>query len=726
MNTSADEHLIHIHPTASEDHSRVLKHGETFVVCDRFGDIQPAETGDRGLYHEGTRHLSHLVLRINGVRPLLLSSGITADNAALVVDMTNPELPGDEGGLCPQDTIHLLRSKLLFGAACYERLEVANYGMTSAAVSLSWEFDADFRDVFEVRGTSRRRRGRYLPNDVADDVVELRYGGLDGRVRGTTLRFDPPPSSLDEERAVFWLFLGPGETRAMELSMSCAADSPGGIGATALTFAAARSGSQEEAATAEGEWARVTTSNDQFNEWLDRSAADIRMMGTETPSGPYVYAGVPWYSAPFGRDGIVTALETLTYQPALSAGVLRYLAATQATAADPASDAEPGKILHEARGGEMAALGEIPFARYYGSVDATPLFIVLADAYARRTGDHALIDALWPNLCAALDWIDGSGDPDGDGFVEYHASTERGLVNQGWKDSYDSVFHADGAVAEGPIALCEVQGYAFAARRAMARLARIRGDRVLAREQDRRAARLRRRFDDAFWDADLGAYALALDGNKRPCLVETSNPGHGLFSGIVPPARAARLARLLLDPRLFSGWGVRTLAQGTARFNPMSYHNGSVWPHDNALIAGGLSAYGFRAEAMTILHAQFDAVRHLDLKRMPELFCGFDRREGQGPTQYPVACLPQAWAAGAVFMLLDACLGLRIDAATRTLHVAEPALPSFLDDLTITGLEVADARADIRLQRAGTRVEVALTRATGPVALVIDEPSAGP
>ncbi|MFN8584079.1 MAG: glycogen debranching N-terminal domain-containing protein [Dehalococcoidia bacterium] len=719
--TSSDEHLIHIRSTASDDRSRVLKHGDTFAVCNRFGDIQPVETGDRGLYHDGTRHLSHLVLRISGVRPLLLSSGITSDNATLMVDMTNPELPGDEGGLCPQDTLHLLRSKLIYGAACHERLEVVNYGMTPAAFTLTWEFDADFRDVFEVRGATRLRRGRFLPPEVTADIAELRYRGLDERVRSTSLHFDPPPSTLDEERAVFWLSLAPGEAHAIELTITCGAESALSTGPRApLTFAAARSESHQEAAVAARQWAQITSSNDQFNEWLTRSASDLRMMATDMPTGPYVYAGVPWFSSPFGRDGIITALETLTWHPALSAGVLRYLAATQATEVDAAHDAEPGKILHEARDGEMAILGEVPFRRYYGSVDATPLFVVLAEAYLCRTGDRALIDELWPHLLAALSWIEGPGDLDGDGFLEYRAASEHGLQNQGWKDSNDSVFHANGALANGPIALCEVQGYAFAARLAIARLARLRGERALAREQERRAAALRRRFDEAFWSNRLDGYALALDGDKRPCLVETSNPGHGLFTGIVRAARATAVAQSMLHADLFSGWGIRTLAETAPRFNPMSYHNGSVWPHDNALIARGLSAYGFRSEAMRIFQAQFDAARHMELRRMPELFCGFERRDGQGPTQYPVACLPQSWAAGAVFMLLDACLGLRVDAATRTIRFAQPALPPFLDDLTITGLEVGDARADVRLQRDHARVQVALTRATGPVGLVIE------
>lgn len=722
MTTSPDEHLIHIRSTASDDRSRVLKHGDTFGVFNRFGDIQPVETGDRGLYHEGTRFLSHLVLRIDGVRPLLLSSSITADNATLIVDLTNPELPPNEDGQSLQDTLHLLRSKLIYDGACHERLDVANYGMTRARFALTWEFGADFRDVFEVRGSERERRGRQLSSVLTETGVDLRYEGLDHCVRTTSLRFSPAPTTLDEAHAAFGVSIEPGRSSGIEVTVTCQLEpqQPPVPSQKPRSYADARRDSHSEASTANRQWAQVTTSNDQFNEWLTRSAADLRMMATETETGPYIYAGVPWFSAPFGRDGIITALETLTFNPSLSEGVLRYLAATQATTFDSQHDAEPGKILHEARGGEMAALHEIPFGRYYGSVDATPLFLVLADAYVRRTGDEALIAELWPNLLAALDWIEGPGDFDGDGFLEYRPSSEHGLVNQGWKDSNDSVFHADGALATGAIALCEVQGYVFAAHLAMARLAATRGDHAFARSQRRRAARLRRQFEVHFWDAALGTYALALDGDKRPCAVTTSNAGHTLFSGIARRDRVAPLVQSLLRADLFSGWGVRTLSASAPRFNPMSYHNGSVWPHDNALIARGLGAYGYRAEAMRILAAQFDAARHMDLKRMPELFCGFERRDGQGPTQYPVACMPQSWAAGSVFMLLDACLGLHVDASTRSIHFAEPALPAFLDEVTITGLEVGDARADVRLHRDRSRVQVALTRATGPVGLVIE------
>jgi glycogen debranching enzyme len=724
MTTSRDEHLIHIRSNASDDRSRVLKHGETFGIFDRFGDIPPIESGDRGLYHEGTRFLSHFMFRLAGVRPLLLNSSITADNCMLVVDLTNPELPPPyQDEVIPQDTLHVVRSKMLHDQSCFERIEISNYGTTAAAFSLSWDFGADFGDIFEVRGIERALRGTAEAPSVTEASVELSYRGLDDMWRHTRLSFDPAPVALTEEGARFDLTLGPAETQAFEVVVRCSVSEPGARTTPfrAPTFEQASHRATEELDAARREWATISTSNPSFNDWLARSGADLRMMVTQTDSGPYIYAGVPWFSAPFGRDGIIAALESLTVSPALSAGVLRYLAATQASEFDPQRDAEPGKVLHEARGGEMAALGEIPFQQYYGSVDATPLFLVLANAYHQRTGDDALIDEIWPNLLAALVWIERFGDVDKDGFVEYAPSAEHGLVNQGWKDSHDSIFHGDGRLARSPIALVEVQGYVFAARLAMAQLAASRGEGELARTQRREAASLRRRFDSQFWSSALNSYVVALDADKAPCEIRTSNAGHALFTGIARRRRAVQLAQSLFDTDMFSGWGIRTLSSTAPRFNPMSYHNGSIWPHDNALIASGLSRYGYNLQAVRLLSAMFDVAQHMDLKRMPELFCGFARREGQGPTQYPVACLPQSWAAGALFMLLDACLGLSIDGPSQTIRLMQPALPGFIDQLTIEGLSVGNAEVDIQLQRKDGSVQVALARSTGTVDLLLQQ-----
>jgi glycogen debranching enzyme len=375
----------------------------------------------------------------------------------------------------------------------------------------------------------------------------------------------------------------------------------------------------------------ITSSNDIFNESVRRSISDLYMLMTDTAEGPYPYAGVPWFSAVFGRDAIVTALETLWLDPEIARGVLRFLAANQADGFDAASDAEPGKILHELRHGEMAELGEVPFRRYYGTIDATPMYVMLAAAYLERTRDLQTLRALWPNIERALSWIDTYGDRDGDGFVEYGRHTMDGLLNQGWKDSHDSISHSDGRLARGPIALAEVQAYVYGAWTAAAAIARSLGDSSRAAELDARAERLRHRFDEAFFDEQLGTYVLALDGDKQPCRVRTSNAGHALFTGIAYPERAITVSRSLMARSSFSGWGIRTLDAGETRYNPMSYHNGSVWPHDNAMIAAGFARYGLREEATRLFEGLFSASIYTDLRRLPELFCGFARQRNQGP-----------------------------------------------------------------------------------------------
>jgi glycogen debranching enzyme len=427
---------------------------------------------------------------------------------------------------------------------------------------------------------------------------------------------------------------------------------------------------------------------------------------------------VPGFSATFGRDGIIAALEMLWLEPRLARGVLSYLAATQASEVDDAAEAEPGKILHERRLGEMANLGEVPFARYYGSIDSTPLFVLLAARYYSRTGDRPTIERLWPHIERALHWIDSYGDCDGDGYVEYARRNEKGLVNQGWKDSYDPIFHADGRLAAPPIALCEVQAYVHAAKCGAAMLARMLGQESRAVALEEAAADLYRRFNRDFWCEELGFYALALDGEKKPCRVRTSNAGHALFGGIVPDERVARLAEGLNGNEMFSGWGIRTVAISERRYNPMSYHNGSVWPHDNAVIAQGFQRYGLRRESARLLGALFGAASYFELKRLPELFCGFPRQRERGPTLYPVACSPQAWAAGALFSLVQSCLGLEFELATRTIRFRKPQLPSFLSRITLRNLELLGAQVDVSIRGQGADVALSILKRRGDVQVV--------
>ena len=710
-----DHYYILATTSRADERTRVLKDGDTFAVCDPYGDVLPFGMGEQGLYHEGTRYLSRLELRLGKVRPLLLSSTVRENNDLFPVDLTNPDLELDDGVMLPRGLLHIFRAKLLWDGRCFEHLRLSNHGLAPIRVTLLFRFDADFADIFEVRGTKRAARGLYLEPTIDNGTVVLAYHGLDGVQRRTRLIFNPPPADLSGEGARFELRLPSQETEVIDLTIVCEGDQQE---RPAVSYEDAL----VTVTRTPGEWraaqCRIETSNESFNDWLSRSLADLDMMMTQTPHGPYPYAGVPWFSTPFGRDGILTALEMLVIDPRVARGVLSYLAHKQATGIVPEQDAEPGKILHETRSGEMAALGEIPFGLYYGSVDSTPLFVVLAGAYYERTADLDFVRALWPSVERALQWMDNHGDPDGDGFVEYARRTPRGLAQQGWKDSQDSVFHADGEFADGPIALCEVQGYVYAAKRGAAEMAAALGLDDRAQDLRQQAERLRQQFEKAFWSEDLSTYALALDGDKRPCRVRSSNAGHCLFSGIADLERARRTALTLLSPESFSGWGIRTLAASERRYNPMSYHNGSVWPHDNALIAAGFSRYGLGEMAVRTMTGLFDASLFVEMHRLPELFCGFKRRPGEGPTLYPVACAPQSWAAAAVFMLIQSALGLHIDAPRRRVVFTRPLLPAYLERVSLSNVGVGQGSVDLVLERHGDDVTVGVARRQGHIEIL--------
>lgn len=696
---------------------RTLKQNDLFGVFDKQGDCRGGEDGPDGLFYRDTRFLSGLSMRIGGMDPLLLGSVVLDDNGAMVVDLANADFHDGDGSIWLQrDSIHASRVKFLCGATCYERIRVRRFNRIERPIALEIGFDADFADLFEVRGERRPRRGTLSVARLDARGVRFTYAGLDGLERSTTVHFDPAPDQLDERSARWDMDLDAADRFSLVMKIACAIEGPGAEPPHMLS--AYRTARRVTNGRARGR-ASVTSSNELFNMVVDRAESDIDMLLTDTEYGPYPYAGIPWYSTIFGRDGIITAMELLWIAPDIAKGVLNALALTQAIETDEAADAQPGKILHEMRGGEMARLGEVPFRRYYGSVDATPLFVMLAGQYLKRSGDLPTIRAIWPNVKAALDWIDGPGDRDGDGFVEYQRMTAKGLVNQGWKDSVDSIFHADGHSAEGPIALCEVQAYVFAAKAGAAAIARALGESDHAEALERQAEAMRQRFEDRFWLDDLSCYALALDGAKQPCRVLSSNAGHALFAGIAAPDRAARLARLLTGRSFFSGWGVRTIAAGQPRYNPMSYHNGSVWPHDNALIAMGLARYGHQAEVLKILEGLTEAAVYDEFRRLPELFCGFSRRKKRGPTAYPVACSPQAWAAAAPFALVAAATGLDLDHARGSVRLVNPTLPPFLETLMLKDLTVAGSQLDLALSRAALDVTTAVTRRHGKARLII-------
>src|SRR6266480_3855154 len=580
---------------------RTLKYGDTFIVVDSHGDIGASPGGTDGLFFCDTRFLSHLELLLNGMQPLLLGSNVRDDNTQLTVDLTNPDIYFDQHRILPKDTVHVVRTIFLWRNTAYQRFAVRNYGDDAIDLRLTILFDSDFADLFEVRGLHRTKHGHVGHGFKAGRAV-LTYGGLDGKQRQTELNFDPQPMELTATSAAYAIHLPPKAAKAMFVTVGCGSPAP----PRPVPFLRGLRKAHRELRSSAQNASTIVSSNDIFNEIVCRSMADLYMLMTDTPEGRYPYAGIPWYSTTFGRDGLITALQMLWIDPRIARGVLRRLAFYQATSIDQLADAEPGKILHEMRGGEMAALREVPFAQYYGSVDATPLSVLLAGLYVERTGDEETLAELWPSIEAALGWINGPGDPDRDGFVEYRPASEQGLANQGWKDSYDAIFHADGRLAEGHIALAEVQGYVYAARRLAARCASRLGKSQMAEELEIEARQLAERFEEAFWCDDLGTYALALDGAKQPCRVRTSNAGQLLFSGMVREDRARLVAADLMRPHFFTGWGIRTVALGEPRYNPMSYHDGSIWPHDNALIALGFARYGLKHSVAHLFKGLFE------------------------------------------------------------------------------------------------------------------------
>ena len=736
----ANQYYVLANSVLADHDTRVLKQGETFAVFDPYGDVNSALNSEAGIFHRGTRYLSRSEFCISQAqRPLLLNSTLRDDNGLLKVEMTNPEMEagatrsgkiGHRSEFALQKgSIHIQREKFLLDDQCHERVSIENFSAREIHLEVVFTVDADFADIFEVRGNQRALRGTRGPISTSATGVRMSYTGLDRVRRTTSISIHDTPAEIcgiSSGGVQFRIPLHIQSKRSVqfliEITFSEGVSERVAASDDTCHFRAGLTRVKDLHNLGKSRFCQVKTSNERFESWLQRSTDDLVMMTTETPEGHlYPYAGIPWFCAAFGRDGIITALECLWANPELSKGVLQLLADTQAKEKNPAQDATPGKIIHEVRFGEMAALKEIPFGKYYGSIDSTPLFVCLAGAYFTRTGDLGLIESIWTELELALNWMEHYGDSDQDGFIEYQRENADGLVQQGWKDSHDSIFHENGEDAVGPIALAEVQGYCYMAYVEGARLAHATGRDTLVSTFSKKAEQLKIRFDQKFWLEDLGTYALALDGKKNPCRVASSNAGQCLFTGIVRPERAAQLVKTLMGPESFSGWGIRTVATSAARYNPMSYHNGSVWPHDTALVALGMAKMGFKVEAERIFNGLFRSANYMSLYRMPEVYCGFIKRDGEAPTLYPNACSPQAWAAGAVYMLLQALLGLQISAEDKHVRFCKPRLPESLESVKLSGLRVGDANLDLVVQNYHSDVSVQIVRRSGDVSVTVEK-----
>ena len=681
-----------------------IKHDRLFLLTDQQGNIAPPGNCSLGLFEDDTRILSHYEIRAAGTPQARLSTQIVQPYLAQIdLAVTDHAFGGNSWD--PKHAIFLKR-ELILEDSLIERLTLTNYLIRPIDYWLELHVGCDFADIFEVRGWKREHRGEYFQPSVSSNAIGFAYRGRDGQRIDSQIQFRVTPNAI-EAHCARWAFpLEPGVPVQLEWEVR-------GTHSRSVPLVVDGHAFEERGTRLTSEYERWRSRCSKwksdvevFDATLTRATDDLRSLFIGAKGDEVISAGIPWYSTAFGRDSIIASLETLALNPRIALDTLSYLARHQGTKENPYTEEQPGKIMHELRRGEMARSGEIPHVPYYGTIDATPLWLILLHETWRWTGDDALVRRLLPNARRALEWIDRFGDIDGDGFVEYARTSDRGLVNQGWKDSGDGVPFPDGRLPQPPIALIEVQGYVYDAKVRMAALFRHAGEHEEAQRLDAEAERLRARVTEEFWLEELGTFALALDGEKCPLPTVTSNAGHLLWSRLPDAEHARRLAATLLAPDMFCGWGIRTLSSRHPVFNPMSYHDGSVWPHDNALIVMGLSHYGLSATALPVVTATQDAAATARLNRLPELYCGMNRSGASQPVQYPVSCSPQAWASGALFMMLQGVLGILADAPAGALHIRNPVLPMSLAELTVTDLRVGSGCVSLHFGRRGSQTIV--------------------
>ena len=697
-----------------------VKEGETFLYSDLEGNLDHSGDYGLGLYFRDTRFLSQFRMEVSGRSPVLLSSSSERGYMSHV-DLTNPDLYDGDIVAVPQQTLNIRRIRAINGRL-FERVRVKNYNPYPVSLDLEFSLGADFADIFEVRGLAHEKHNPPDPPKADGSSVEFAARGVDGARRLTQIEFAQAPDKLEVEgrivHASFRMHLGAYQTKLIAMTISPVVDD---VRPRELEFDVA----VHELRRSYEEWERdctqIFTDNELFNQLLNRSLRDLRALFTETDEGGILAAGIPWYVTIFGRDALIASHQLLSVNLEPARRALELLAARQGTEVDDWRDMQPGKILHEVRQGELARAGIVPHTPYFGSVDVTPWFLILYAQHLRWSGDLDFAQKLLPAAEAALRWIDEYGDLDDDGFVEYLCRSSRGMRNQGWKDSHDAIVHADGHLAEPPIALSEVQAYVYLAKERMADVYRALGDEQRGEFLLGQAHELKRRYNEAFWMDDEKYFAGALDADKRQVRTVMSNPGHGLYCGIVDEDKAMPLAKRLLAPDMFSGWGIRTMSKAAAAYNPMSYHNGSVWPHDNALIAAGLKRYGFIRSTNRVATALFDAAVHAEYLRLPELFCGFTRRTPNRPVSYPVACSPQSWAAGSPFLMLQAMLGISARAHENLLTVNKPHLPTWLNTVEVRNLAVGRSRISLVFRREGEITSFSVLSREGDVRVVMEE-----
>jgi glycogen debranching enzyme len=699
-------------PVVSLTDAIVLKEEGVFLMSLRDGTIPVTGTHPLGLYLDDCRHLSGHELRVAGVMPrLLVASAPTGAEA--IYELTNPDIALADGRELPLQTLQVrIERRLLSEGRLRERVHVRLHGREAVDLDLELALGADFRPMFAIRGIVD-----VPPATVELEQVEdgLRFAATtsDDVRRSTTVFVDRPPTAVEDRTLRFGLHLEPGGSDDVRLEYIFGSGGPDG--SRSASAGAAGDGMGISSPT------RVQTDDELFNRVIRRSVIDLRMLRSRLEGDAYFAAGVPWFATLFGRDSLITAIETLGLVPDVGAQTLRALGARLGRRVDPIHEEEPGKVLHELRVGEVAARDLTPLTRYYGTVDATPLFLCLVAEHADWSGSLDLFRELRGAVDAALGWIERYGDHDGDGLLDYRAGTPDGLRNQGWKDSEDGVLHDDGTPMEPPIALVEVQGYAIRGLRGTARLLELDGDGARATELLGMAGALEERLE-RFWVPDRRIYGMGIDGEGRTSAALASNQGHLLWGEVLHDGRARDVRDALMSDAMFSGWGLRTLGRGEQAYNPVGYHLGTVWPHDTAMAAVGLRRYGFDQDFTRLFEGLLEAASHTDGYSLPELFAGFASEEYETPVPYPVACHPQAWASGAIPYMLINGLGLKPDGLQRRLRVRRPSLPSWVNRVDVEGLAIGAGRVDLRFERTGAGDSVALTdaRIDGDVDVVLE------
>jgi glycogen debranching enzyme len=711
--------------TSSISDAVVIKDENIFFLTDPGGDVPVSNGHGLGLYYHDCRYLRGYQLRLAGAKATVLACTAARGDAA-TFQLANPDIQMSDGRLVPKESIGIKWARTLDGqtSTLHDVLILENFGFNETAeFPLSLAFAAKFEDIFAVRGLFHESLGHVRPAEWHGDTLRLAYDGKDGRERILSITFSASPVARDGTTAHFHMKLPPRQTERLEITIRVTERPEDERRVPPRYLPAELRGTKAEAQREHdpSNWTTIHSDSLLLNQIVHRALGDLRMLRSSIDGQEFFAAGVPWFATLFGRDSIITAIQTLAYEPRVAEHTARLLAQFQGHRVDEWRDEQPGKILHSLRVGEMARLGEIPHTPYYGSVDATPLFLILIGRYTAWTGDLALFNDLRENIELALHWMSTDADVNGDGYIEYASTSQRGLINQGWKDSGDAIVDADGHLATPPIALVEVQGYAYLARTLMAGLYERTGDHARAEQLRHEAATLRERFNRDFWVPSERFYALALEAKDAPVTVISSNPGHALWSGIADEDKAKLVVQRLMERDMYNGWGIRTLSQHERRYNPVGYHLGTVWPHDNALIAVGFRRYGFDDEASQVLSGLTQAVMHFANYRMPELFSGFSREEYGEPVRFPVACHPQAWAAGSIPYLLESILGLVPEAFERRLRIVRPLLPEFVDRLEIHGLNVGQATVALRFERtAESTTAVTVLETKGEVEVLVE------